>query len=60
MVSRPRGAPRKCLKQNPGQRVRLYQVLQMWRLGNAVLFICFVLLTVEALSLERSILTSAS
>jgi hypothetical protein len=28
----------------------LYHVLQMWQLDDAVLFICFVLVTVEALS----------
>ena len=56
MVSRPRRAPLKCLKQNPGQTVMLYQVLQMWPLDDAVLFICFVLVTFEALSFGRSVL----
>ena len=56
MVSRPRRGPLKCLKQTPGQTVMLHQVLQMWLLDDAVLFICFVLVTVEALSLGRSIL----
>jgi hypothetical protein len=34
----------------------LYHVLQMWQLDDAVLFICFVLVTVEAHSFGRSIL----
>lgn len=50
------GVPAKaCLaevfKTKPRRRtVMMYQVLQMWQLDDAVLFICFVLVTVEALS----------
>jgi hypothetical protein len=40
----------------PGRTVTLYQVLQMWQLDGAVLFICFVLVSVEALAFGRSIL----
>ena len=58
-MSWPRRAPLKSLKQNPGQRVMLYHVLQMWQLDDAVLFICFVLVTVEALSFGRSILPNS-
>jgi hypothetical protein len=43
------------LRDNQIRRM-LYQALQMWQLNDAVLFICFVLVSVEALSFGRSTL----
>lgn len=51
-----KACPTEVSQTDPGQTVMLYQVLQMWPLDDAVLFICFVLVTFEALSFGRSVL----